>query len=140
MLREMKIEDIKLLKFDEAWKKVAYERYLEAQTGPAWIMEVEGKPVCAFGAAFLWTGVCEVWYHLIEKVATISQIRTIRRYLDEESKKQNVKRMHAMIRCDFEIGNKFVTALGFKCETPDGMENFNQDGSSAYMYSRLVKE
>jgi len=138
-VRKMTIADIAVLKLPEQWMRDRYEMYLDAGTGPAWIMEDNGRPLCAFGAAFLWDGVCEVWFNLIEKTNTIGQIRAAKRYLLEQGKKYKVRRFHATIKCDSKISSRFVEALGFKCETPNGMKNYNPDGSTAYLYSRIIE-
>lgn len=138
-VREMTIDDIAYLKLQADWMYDRYILYLTAGTGPAWIqLDDNGEPLCAFGAAFLYDGVCEAWFNLIEKRHVISQVRTVQRFLSEQGKKFNVRRFHATVKCDYDIGRKFIEFLGFKCETPDGMKEYNPDGSDAYMYSRIT--
>jgi hypothetical protein len=134
----MTTEDIPFLKLDAEWMRDRYYRYLEEELCPAFIMEDEGRLLCAFGAAFLWDSVCEVWFSLIRKEKTISMIRTMRRYIDLVREKYNVRRFHATIKCNSAVSKKLVETLGFKCETPEGMKFYNPDGSDAYMYSRII--
>ena len=137
-IRRMTIDDIERLNFDEQWKADNYVAYLKNEVGPAWVIESDsGELLCGFGAAFLWQGVCEVWFNLVKKEKTICVIRLVKRYLAEQVKTLGIKRMHATVKCDFEAGRKFVESLGFRCETPFGMKNYNPDGSAAYLFSRV---
>jgi len=135
-IRKMTLDDIPLLNLSEDWMRGRYRMYLAAETGPSWVMEDNGGLLCAFGAAFLWSGVCEVYFNLIEKRHIISQLRTVKRFLDEQGKKYNVRRFHATVKCDFDIGKKFIEFLGFQCEGK--LRKYNPDGSDAYLYSRIV--
>jgi len=137
-IRPMTLDDIKYLVLPEEWMRERYIPYIEAQTGPAWILEDEGEKLCAFGASLMWSGVYEVWFNLIKKKRLLRQALTVKSYLKNEWKKYKVHRVFAMVRCDFEIGRRFVEALGFHCETPDGMKQYNPDKSDAYLYARIV--
>ena len=138
IVREMTVKDIPYLNLKEQWMKDNYAAYLENGTGPAWIIENDGKILCGFGAAFLWQGCCEVWFSLVRKEKTISIVRIIKEYLKVQTKALNIRRMHATVKCDFETGRRFIEFLGFKCETPSGMQNYNPDGTTAYLYSRTT--
>lgn len=138
-VREMTVDDVGILNLWEEWMKQVYQRYLETQSGNAWILEDENGPICAFGGAFLWPGNCEIWFNLIRKAHPITIIRTVRRYLEEQSKRLNVRRVQATSRCDSIMNNKFLKSFGLKNETPDGMAEYNPDGSDAYMYARLMQ-
>lgn len=138
LVRNMTIEDIKILPLEADWMRDRYSMYLESGIGPAFIMEDETGPLCAFGCAFLWDGVAEAWFNLIAKRKTITIIRTAKKYLDNKMIELNIRRLHAMVKCNSKISKRFVEKLGFRCETPDGMENYNHDGSSAFMYSKVL--
>jgi hypothetical protein len=134
----MTVEDVGILKVREEWMRQAYQRYLESHNGYAWVLEGEDGPICAFGGAFLWGGVCEIWFNLICKKHTIAVIRIAKRYLEEQAGKNNVHRLQATTKCDSVVGNKFIKWFGFKNETPDGMKNYNPDGSDAYLYAKII--
>jgi len=134
----MTLDDIVHLKLPEEWMRERYIPYIEAQTGPAWVLEDEGKILCMFGASFYWKGVCEVWFNLIEKTKPITQVRTIRRYLEEQAKVYGAWKAFAMIKCNFLVGKKFVEAVGFKYKTT--LEKHHPDKSDAYLYERFFDE
>lgn len=133
-------EDIRFLKLDAEWMYERYERYLDCENNTAFAMEDEIGLLCAFGCAFLWDGVCETWFNLIRKEKTITQIRTIKRYIEEQSKKLNICRMHSTVKCTSLIGIRFVEKLGFHCETPCGMKSYNPNGSDAFLYSYIPEQ
>lgn len=135
MIRKMTIDDIASLNFEADWMKDRYKLYLERETGPAWIMEDDKGPLCAFGAAFLWDGVCEVWFNLIRRERTVRQILAARRYLKEQGVIYRVKRFQATIKCDFKKGVEFVKLLGFHYEGK--LEKYHPDGTDALMYARI---
>jgi len=137
-VRKMTIADIEYLNLEADWMKGRYESYLNAQTGPAWILEDESGPLCAFGAAFFWEGVAEVWFNLISRRKIFSQIKIARQYLDEQTKIFKAHRVFATTKCDFKVGQRFLEWFGFKCETPEGMAGYNPDGSSAYLYAKVI--
>ena len=137
IVRKMEIKDIPFLRLDADWMRDRYKNYIECEIGPSWVIEDNNKLICAFGIAFLWNGVGEVWYNLIERTKTISQIRIVKKYLDEQIKELNIKRMHATTRCTSLVSRRFIEKMGFKCETPFGMRNYNPDNSDAYLFSRV---
>ncbi len=132
----MTIADVKYLKLKEDWMVEMHERYLNADIGPAWIMEDENGPLCAFGAAFLWTGVCETWFHLIRKDKIFTVVRTGMKYLTEQGKKFGVRRYEATATCEDDTKCRFLEFMGFKLE--GRKPRYNPDGSDAYMYGRLL--
>ncbi len=133
-IRPMIVDDIPSLVLEHEWLRDAYYSYFDQGKGPAWVLEDENGMIACFGATILWPGVCEVWFSLIRKDRSITAIRTIRRFLEEQGKRFGVRRFHATISDD--IGRKFVKFFGFKLETPDGMKGYNPDGSTAWLYSR----
>jgi hypothetical protein len=157
MIRPMTIADVELLKFKEDWMADRYRQAIQANVGPAFIMEDESGPLCAFGAAIIWNGmwcggaagntkgVCEAWYVLIDKRKILSQMKEVRKCIVGEAKRLGLHRVQATVKKDFETGIKFLEFLGFKNETPDhpdgtpgGMEGYIPDGSTALMYSRIL--
>ena len=135
--RPMVMSDIDSLKLEFDWMKDRYRLYLESQCGPAWIMEDENGPICAFGAAFQWDGVCEVWFNIARMVHTITQVRTIKRHLDEHEETYSVKRYWATIKCNFKSGKRLVEFLGFHLEGV--MQKYHPDGSDSYLYAKIIR-
>ena len=149
-IRPMTVSDIDALGFDEQWIRTRYKQYIEAGVGPAWFVEDDVGPLCAFGAAIYWnnmwcggveesiSGVCEVWYILITKRKILSQMKALKSYIVEQAGNYGVHRIQAITKKDFGVGARFLEFLGFKCETPEGMEKYFPDGSTALLYSRVL--
>jgi len=134
--REMVISDIPFLVLEHEWLREVFYDFFDQGRGPAWVLEDEDGRIACFGASILWDGVCEVWFSLIRTDRTISVIRNVKRFLEEQGKRFGVRRFHATI--SDEVGKKFVKFFGFKCETPDGMMGYNPDKSTAWLYSRIL--
>lgn len=136
--REMNIDDVPKLKLDETWMYERFGYYLESQIGHAFIIEENGRAICAFGGLFEWgqSGACEVWFNLIEKRRILNICRIVKRLIVELAEKYKVKRMQAIVGCDSEINIRFMRFLGFKNETPGGMKKKLYDGGDAYLYAR----
>jgi len=134
-VRNMTVSDIPSLKLSEEWMRDRYIPYLESGS-PSYIVENEGRPLCAFGCVLLWDGVCEVWYNLISREKTISQIRIIKKYLKEQAESLKIRRMQATIKCSSLVGRKFIEAMGFTLEGK--LKKFMPDYSDAFMYARII--
>lgn len=136
--RPMTLDDVPKLKLDVEWMYERFRNYIECKNGPAFVIEEEGRALCAFGAIFEWGpgGSCEVWFNLIENKRTFNIARIVKRAIDELAVRYEVTRMQAIVRCDSEINLRFLRFMGFINETPDGMKNKLHDGKSAYMFSR----
>jgi hypothetical protein len=138
-IREMTISDIGLLDIKDQWLVEKYIRYLQSNVGPAWIMEDEKGPLCAFGGAILWAGVGEIWYRLIRRDKIKSQIEKAKKLLEEQGKLYNIRRFYGTVNCNSPKSIRFAEFFGFYNETPNGMKSYNPDGSDAYMYARIIK-
>jgi len=138
IIREMTLKDIDYFVLPLEWMRDKYKQSFKTTNDPAWIMEQEGRIICAFGAVFLWDGVCEIWFNAIRLENNFVMIRMLRRHLITQCKAHCVKRLQSIVKCDYAIGKRFVEAFGFKNETPDGMKGYHPDGSSVYMYARLL--
>jgi len=60
----------------------------------------------------------------------------VTKLVKRELAKYNYKRIEAIVRDGFEQGHRWARLLGFRCETPDGMLNWFNDGAKAYLYAR----
>lgn len=132
----MTTEDIPYLKLEQESLRDVFYDFFDQGRGPAWVLEDEDGMIACFGASILWDGVCEVWISIIRTDRTITVIRNVKRFLEEQGKRFGVRRFHATI--SDPIGRKFVKFFGFKCETPDGMKHYNPDKSTAWLYSRVL--
>lgn len=134
--REMTPDDIPFLVLEHEWLRDVYYDYFDEGRGPAWILEDEYGIIACFGASILWPGVCEVWFSLVRTDKPVTVIRNSKRFLEEQGRRFGVRRFHATI--SNEVGRKFVKFFGFECETPEGMKSYNPDGSTAWLYSRVL--
>ncbi len=132
----MTADDIPYLVLEQEWLREVYYDYFDQGRGPAWVLEDADGMIACFGASILWPGVCEVWFSLIRTDRNITVIRQSKRFLEEQGKRFGVRRFHATISDD--VGKKFVEFSGFKCETPKGMLGYNPNGSTAWLYSRVL--
>ena len=132
----MTVEDIPYLKLEQESLREVFYDYFDQGRGPAWVLEDEDGRIACFGAAILWPGVCEVWFSLIRSDRNIVAIRSVKRFLEEQGKRFGVRRFHATI--SDEVGKRFVKFFGFTLETINGMVGYNPDGSTAWLYSRIL--
>ena len=133
----MTIEDVKYLKLPAEWMRQKYKEAFEFREDPAWMMEHEGRIICAFGAANLWGGVYEIWFNLIRIERPIQMIRVIRRHLAEYAGVYKADRLQSIVKCDFEQARKFTEFFGFKLEGV--LKMYNPDRTDAYMYSKIYE-
>jgi len=140
-IREMTIDDVPMLKIKEVWMYDRYLKYITEQGGPAYVIEEEGQLLCAFGALFEWpqSGVCDVWFNIIEHKRTFNIARIFKRLLVRLAAQYKVTRMQAVVRCDSEVNSRFMKFLGFINETPFGMKNKLPDGEGAYLFARCFQ-
>jgi len=133
--REMTAADIPSLVLEQESLRDVYYEYFDEGRGPAWVLEDEFGIIACFGATILWEGVCNIWFSLCRNDRNIAVVRTAKEFLEEQAARFKIRRYHATVTGEKDI--KFVKFFGFKCETPDGMEHYNVDGTTAYMYSRV---
>jgi len=133
----MTIDDIRFLKLDAEWMRDRYISYLENETGPAFVITDDtGKPLCAYGSAFLWPGCCEVWFNLISRDKVLSTVKAFKRTIALQAKEFNIRRMHATVKCESKVATRFIEALGFEFEGV--LRKYNPDGSDAAIYARCL--
>ena len=132
----MTTSDIPFLVLEQESLREVFYDYFEEGRGPAWVLQDDEGRIACFGATILWPGVCEVWFSLIRTDRTITVIRNVKRFLEEQGKRFGIRRFQATI--SDSVGRKFVKFFGFKCETPKGMLGYNPDGSTARLYSRVL--
>ena len=138
IIREMTIDDVAKLKLEEDWMYERYRNSFEYDSGHAFVVEEEGRALCAFGGLWEWksSGACEVWFNLIEKKRTFNIARILKKLIAKYAERYEVKRMQAIVKCDSRVNNRFMAFMGFINETPFGMKNKLYNGQSAYLYSR----
>jgi hypothetical protein len=95
------------------------------------------------GRVVVIAGTLQFWperYHLFAYMAKdagpymTSITRGVKRYLDTV-----YGRLETQVSAGFPAGHRWVRMLGFKCETPEGMEWFFPDRRVGFMYSKVTQ-
>lgn len=75
------------------------------------------------------------WAHLSKHAGPHMRgiTRAVRLFLDT----CEFKRVEAYISETFPAGRRWISMLGFNCETPEPMRNFFANGNGAFLYSRV---
>ena len=103
----------------------------------------EGEIVGVGGIQMKWDGVGELWLILTKGsrkhgIFGLIALATLEKKINELIEKNNVWRAQAIIRPDFPLAIKMIEAFGFKNETPDGMQGYLPDKSTAYLYAKVI--
>ena len=107
----------------------------------AYTLFVDDKPVVSFGVFIRQKGVGDVWMS-VSKLASKTPklvIKTVKEYIEKVMREKELKRLQTPVLNDFTTGLRFVSTLGFKCETPDGMKYYGYRGETYKLFS-LIKE
>lgn len=90
--------------------------------------------IAAAGVFTVWPGRAVAWA-VLSKHAARHLLPITRRCLYMLDH-YNAKRIEMTCRSDFPEAHRWAILMGFTQETPNGMECFYPDGSTAYLYSR----
>lgn len=96
---------------------------------------VDGVCVGAGGFRAVWPGRAVAWALLSHDAGPV--MLPIARQLNRSLSMCPARRIEMTTRADFLPGARLAELLGFKCETPDGMKAFWEDGSDAYLFARV---
>lgn len=126
--------------FEEAVKSYPY---LDVPEENCYTTIFQNEIVSVGGVIVLWEGVGEFWLMLTANCKKNNMYRVIALAaivdkMEELIKKNNLKRVQAIIRTDFPQAIKMVQVLNFVNETPKGMTNYFPDGCDAYLYARII--
>ena len=94
------------------------------------------------GCIIPWPGRGEFWMILTSQFEEklVDQMKTLDIIVDKINELIEVNqfvRAQAIVRADFPKAIKMLEVLGFKNETPDGMEHFFPDGTMGYGYAKI---
>lgn len=95
---------------------------------------VDGKVVASGGLRILWQGVGEIWL-MLGKDFPLMAIPKIKRQMYHWMSFYNLRRIQAVVRCDWKEGNRFAEWSGMTNETPDGMKKMYCDGTDANLWA-----
>jgi RimJ/RimL family protein N-acetyltransferase len=86
--------------------------------GPAYSAYADGTIIGMGGVFILWPGTGEAWCLVSPEIRKhgIFFTRAVKRYLDMIAKLKNLERIQAAVQVDFQVGLKFIEALGFGAE------------------------
>ena len=104
-------------------------------TGWSKTLIIDDEIIAVGGVVVFWPGVGEAWLQLTKHAEKhkIALVRCVRLIMALAFKELNLHRMEAT--ATFDEARKFNESMGFKCETPDGMRKYTQNGKTAYLYS-----
>jgi hypothetical protein len=88
-----------------------------------------------------WQGVGDAWMFISKKAkkTPILIIKKIKAYMLQIIKKEQFKRLHAIVINDFPEGERLMKVLGFTCETPNGMKNYGPNGETCKLFSIVME-
>jgi hypothetical protein len=141
IIRDATQEDLDYVKQNPI--NAAFKDYPELKLlGYAKAAFIDGDCIGVGGAVLYWEGHAEGWLYLSKKVLEhpVEMAFYIKTVVNELIKEMKLRRLDAHVRCDFERGIRLLETLGFKRETPEPMEYYNADGSSAYLYAKIIGE
>lgn len=96
------------------------------------------KILGVFGCFELWPGVFEMWAFPSSHVEDhpVVYLRTIKRHIRIMENLYHPRRLQTASLADKQHDD-WMTFLGFKCETPDGMKNHSVLGETFHMWSKI---
>lgn len=111
-------------------------RYHE-RGGPAWTLRVGGEIAACYGVLIPWDGLGDVWA-LVTPVGREHPLMVHRAILRALScaGPLRLRRLQADVREDFEVGHRWVRALGFQRESR--MPAYGPHGEAFYRYVKFT--
>jgi hypothetical protein len=106
-----------------------------ATGGEAFTVFEDGEILACLGVFQFWPGRGLCWAVLSSDLRRHMVVlsKRIRAYFDQ----CGYARLEATIDPNFEAAIRWATALGFTCETPDGMKKYTPSGATQLLYSRV---
>lgn len=89
---------------------------------------------CA-GIVDIWQGRSVAWALLSRRCAP--HMLTITRFVRKTVQGHPSRRIESTVAHEFEDGHKWLKALGFTCETPNGMQFYDVQGRTVSQYARI---
>ena len=126
--------DISLYENLDLGEQMRSAMYYEKWT-PNVVAVVNGKAVAAGGLRILWSGVGEVWLMLGKEFPALA-LPKIKRQLWAWMAFYDLRRVQAVVRCDWKEGNRFAEWSGMKHEGV--MKKMYCDGSDANLWAVTI--
>lgn len=119
----------------EDWIKIDGYADMLINSGSAYACINDGMVKALGGLADQGDGRSLVWA-LISKHLTgfefVGFTKKCKQIVDEADK----RRLEIIVKDGFDQGHRWAKMLGFRCETPDGMVNWFENNTKAYLYAR----
>lgn len=100
----------------------------------AWTGWIGSDVVGCAGILPVWPGRSAVWALIGTRCGP--HMRTITRFVREKLDQCEDRRIEATVLHGFKAGEQWAKLLGFKRETPDGMQSYDPAGRTMSLYSR----
>lgn len=114
-----------------------YCRYLEGEL--AWT-GVNGSVLGCSGVLPLWEGRAMSWAvydRRVESPSDWGRIFAKTKTILERAHELGHRRIETTVDAEFPAAHRYAQALGFKDETPEGMEAYSPDGRTFHLYARV---
>lgn len=131
------LEDVEQIeRHDKSPDFMSADIYLSSHR--AYTVWIDSEPVAAFGVVEDGSrpGVFSIWM-ITGKKSGPAMLRLTRFGHREFFPSLPAKRIEAFVLGDFAEAHRWIELLGFACETPDGMANFDGHGNVWFQYARL---
>ena len=101
------------------------------------VSRATGRPVFVGGALHMWTGRAELWARVDRgcRRDMVAITREVAKFIAVDCSK--IRRLEAVVECDFEPGHRWVRMLGFRLDAAR-MPAFYPDGRDCSLYSRIL--
>lgn len=96
----------------------------------------EGRVLGAAGLINVWPGRAVAWALLSKYIGP--HLRECTKHIRFVLDNHPAKRIEMVVLKDFRAGNVWARLLGFKLETPNGMDAYFADGTAAMLYARVT--
>lgn len=137
--RNVRENDVRLSRYPN-WEETVQGWKLN---GPAFTMIAGGVVVGCAGVVLMegqkgeaWTLLSSLFYKYPK-----TAFKTIRDYLDKITRDHKLRRIQAFVDpvMGFKVCDNFLKHLGFKLETPEGLESFGPTGQTLFLYGKLYE-
>lgn len=108
-------------------------------SGPSFtVVSKEAEVIACLGLYAITPQVLKGWALISNRSG--AYMGTLTRKVHSFLEELKAPRVETVVVEGFDAGHKWMRLLGFKCETPDGMENMGFSGETYYLYSKVSKK
>jgi hypothetical protein len=130
----LRLDDVQSEQAEDAVAAISQaEATTLAEIGNAWTGWVGADVVGCAGFSPVWPGRSAVWALLTNKAGP--HMRQITRFVRQKIAEHPDRRLEATVLHGFKAGQQWMKLLGFRNETPGGMECYDPAGRTMMLYS-----